>query len=237
MAQHDLAQMTPGERKQLFRKRFRKWVTLPFALFLILFLAGFTFHFIPSESMEPLLKKGDTILTMRGMAAYPLGRMPARGDVVLFKFSPERRAKMDEEMGLIPEPGDPSKPSKPDILIKRVVGLPGETVQFKNNTLFINGEKVSEPYSTIPEDLNKMMVFLYASDEPLKIPAGEVFVLGDNRNNSEDGRFWGTLPHKDIVGKFVAIMRHEGAEGARRLRQSRLDRRGRHAVLACQGRR
>lgn len=218
MAQRDLAQMTPNERKQLFRKRFRKWVTLPFALLLILFLAGFTFHFIPSESMEPLLKKGDTILTMRGWSAFPLGRMPARGDVVLFKFATERRAKMDEELGILSEPVNPAKPPKPEILIKRVVGLPGETVQYKNNVLFINGEIVSEPYLTLPEDLSKSIVFPYASDEPLKIPPGEVFVLGDNRNNSEDGRFWGTLSSKDIIGRFVAIMRHEGEEGRNRQR-------------------
>lgn len=215
MAKRDLAEMTPAERKNLFRKRFRKWVTLPFALFLVFFLSGFTFHFIPSESMEPGLNKGDTILTMRGWLAYPLGRMPARGDVILFHLDPQKRAEMEKQIGFVPaEPNaDGSKQEKPDTLIKRVVGLPGDVVQFKNNTLFINGQTVSEPYPTVPAGPERDVYIPFASDEPLKVPEGELFVMGDNRGNSEDGRFWGTLPRKDVIGRFVAILRHEGKNG------------------------
>ncbi len=213
MAQRDLAQLTPNERKLLFRKRFRKWVTLPFALFLVLFLAGFTFHFIPSESMEPGLQKGDTILTMRGWAAYPFGRMPARGDVILFNFDPEKRKKMEQMIGFVPDKPEISKSDKPDVLIKRVIGLPGDVVQYKNNILTINGTKASEPYPVLPEDLSNGTLIPFANDEPLKVPEGELFVMGDNRNNSEDGRFWGTLSRKEVIGKFVAILRHEGKDG------------------------
>ena len=213
MAKHDLAQMTPNERKQLFRKRFRKWITLPFALFLVLFLACFTFHFIPSESMEPTLNKGDTILTMRGWVAFPFERMPARGDVILFNFDPKKRQEMEERLGMAHEPTDSSKPEKPDVLIKRVIGLPGDVVQYKNNVLTINGVKTSEPYPILPEDSTRNVYVPFAEDEPLKVPEGELFVMGDNRSNSEDGRFWGTLPRKDVIGRFIAILRHEGENG------------------------
>ncbi len=213
MAKHDLAQMTPNERKQLFRKRFRKWVTFPFALFLVLFLACFTFHFIPSESMEPGLQKGDTILTMRGWVAFPLGRMPARGEVILFNFDPAKREKMNRLIGQAPDPSDPPPSDKPEVLIKRVIGLPGDVIQYKNNVLTLNGVTTTEPYMTLPEDVSKNSYAPFANDEPLRVPEGELFVMGDNRSNSEDGRYWGTLPRKDVIGKFIAILRHEGENG------------------------
>ena len=213
MAKHDLAQMTPIERKQLFRKRFRKWITFPFALFLVLFLACFTFHFIPSGSMEPGLQKGDTILTLRGWVAFPLGRMPARGDVILFNFDPAKREAIEKLMGFAPDATNEPKSDKPEVLIKRVIGLPGDVIQYKNNILTINGAKVTEPYPIYPEGFSRDTYIPFANDEPLKIPEGELFVMGDNRNNSEDGRFWGTLPRKDVIGRYIATLRHEGEDG------------------------
>jgi signal peptidase I len=191
-----------------FRQRFRMWVTLPFLFFLLLILMGFSFNFIPSQSMEPNLMPGDNILTMRSWLAYPLGRSPARGDVVVFDLPPEQMKRAQIAMGTGGD-GTEGKAKKPDILIKRIVGLPGETVQVRGSDVYVNGQKLPEDYFIEPLGENELDPLPFADVEPLTIPPGEYFLLGDNRLNSEDSRYWGTLKRSNIQGKFVRILYHK----------------------------
>ncbi len=121
-------------------------------------------------SMEPTLKNGEYILVNR--LAYVLGD-PARGDIIVFMF-----------------PSDEGQD-----LIKRVIGLPGETVSISDNTVTINGVKLEEPYiAQAPR---------YTGEWP--VPEGYLFVLGDNRNDSRDSHQWGLLPMDHVIGKSVVI--------------------------------
>ncbi|MEA4900182.1 signal peptidase I [Desulfitobacterium sp.] len=128
-------------------------------------------YLIPSGSMEPGIVPGDRILVNR--QSYRLGA-PSRGDIVVFAY-----------------PRDPSRS-----FVKRIIAVEGETVELKDNQVFINGQLVDEPY-------------LKAGDYPPfgaeTIPKDNVFVLGDNRRQSEDSREWGVLPHNYIIGKAVMI--------------------------------
>ncbi len=187
---------------------------------LIFVLAGFTHNFIPSESMEPNLRPGDHIVTMRAWLAYPGGAMPARGDVIVFRL-PQTSQNGQNSAPLVPDSGivdaaeRADRPAKakaadaPDILIKRVVGLPGDTIQIKDNDVYINGKLYKENYDLIPVDGSIGYAFPYAVYEPLRVPPGHLFVLGDNRNNSDDGRYWGTLDRSNVIGRFIRVLYHE----------------------------
>ena len=193
--------------------------------------AGYTHNFIPSESMEPNLRPGDHIVTMREWLAYPFGAMPSRGDIIVFRLpqsplsdspalSSSDRVSAATLRSTVPtsnenddtdnqDASNDSNSGKSDILIKRVVGLPGDVIQLKENTLYVNGKPVPESYHLIPVDNRVGYDFPYAVYEPLRVPSGHLFVLGDNRNNSDDGRFWGTLPRQNVLGRFLRIMYHE----------------------------
>ncbi|CEK15073.1 signal peptidase I [Chthonomonas calidirosea] len=178
-----------------------------FSLFLLLVLGytalAFTTGYIPSSSMEPLLKPGDHVLLMRAWAAYPFGILPSRGDVVTFHFT-----KAAQERDAANFPGtDATSIKSGEILIKRIVALPGETVQILGNTVYINGKPLHENYTTIPVN-NPNLYYPYAVLQPLTVPSDCVFVLGDNRNNSDDGRFWGPLHIRDITAKYVLTLYH-----------------------------
>jgi signal peptidase I len=151
--------------------------------------------FIPSASMEPQLQEGDRVLVSR--TAYRLHE-PRRGDIVVFP-SPtappdddglvERWAKDALEAVALREPGD-------DELIKRVVGLPGETISARDGRVVIDGRVVEEPY--LPDGVETV------DFGPVAIPEGHVFVLGDNRGNSADSRVIGTIDVDEIVGRAIA---------------------------------
>ncbi len=120
---------------------------------------------IDGSSMEPNLHDGEYVIVNR--IVYRLHR-PERGDVVVFKREGSRE------------------------FIKRVIGLPGDTVEIKSGRVYVNGTPLDEPYIAQPPAY--MM-------EPRQIGPNEYFVLGDNRNNSSDSHSWGTIPFSMIDGK------------------------------------
>ncbi|MFZ5639714.1 MAG: signal peptidase I [Bacillota bacterium] len=100
---------------------------------------------------------------------------PKRGDIMVFKY-----------------PRDPARD-----FIKRTVGLPEETVEIKDSKVYINNKEIPQPF------LEPGLKF--GSFGPVEVPEGSYFMMGDNRNNSEDSRVWGTLPRENIVGKAMFI--------------------------------
>jgi signal peptidase I len=99
----------------------------------------------------------------------------ARGDVIVFRY--------------------PLNPQRD--FVKRVIGQPGNQAQLKEGVVYINGQRISEKGYTIKPD--------YGNYGPVTVPRGEYFVLGDNRNNSEDSRFFGYVPRANIIGKAIFI--------------------------------
>lgn len=167
---------------------------------------------IPSSSMVPTLQVGDYILVNKFTYGIrlPVTRTkvldlnePERGDVMVF-FPPH----MNETY-----------------YIKRVIGLPGDTVSYRNKRLFVNGEPVSREEIAIAPGVNARYRLgleqlgeashLMQVDEArmprnfsVKVKPGHYFMMGDNRDNSSDSRVWGQVPEKDIVGKAFAVWMH-----------------------------
>ena len=143
---------------------------------------------IPSGSMENTVLIGDHLILSRiGYDAgipftswqVPLWRQPKRQEIMAF------RAPFFEDGGY------------PD-LIKRTIGLPGDTVEIRQGVVYINGAALAEPYR--PDPPNPMDNW-----GPMKVPAGNYFMLGDNRNDSYDGRYWGFVPRQNLIGTPVLI--------------------------------
>ena len=137
--------------------------------------------FIPSGSMEPTLKIGDRILVDK--LSYHFHGV-GRGDIIVFKTPPA-------------EVGKCAGPPVPD-LVKRVIGLPGEEISSRGNTVLINGRPLAEPWLPRHDPLGQPIT-------PTRIPANRYFVMGDNRANSCDSRDWGLVPRSSIVGRVVAV--------------------------------
>jgi signal peptidase I len=195
---------------------------LPLLIVLGFIALGFNTDYIPSGSMEPTLVPGDHIITMRAWLAYPFGQMPSRGDVITFRLSDAARLNDPNDngdvnaatQGAAGAAGATGAEAPAEILIKRVVGLPGDSVQIVGNIVYINGQRLVEAYDITPMDVSTGTLYPYAVDRPLKVPQGELFVLGDNRNNSDDGRFWGTLKRSDVIGRYVAKLFHQNPQEA-----------------------
>ncbi len=138
---------------------------------------------VPSPSMTPTLQVGDRI------AVDKLSGTIRRGDIVVF-----HRAPGDH---------DPQYP----VLVKRVIGLPGDTISQRGLTITIDGVPVRQPW------LPRQTGICAAPSETVvtqRIPAGHYFVMGDCRGDSSDSRFWGTVPSDHIIGKVQAIVWHNG---------------------------
>jgi signal peptidase I len=133
--------------------------------------------YIPSESMTPTLKVGERVLVNK--VSYKVHDVH-RGDVVVFKR--------------------PVKEADPRIkdLIKRVIGLPGDTIEARDNQIYINDKALNEPY--LPKGTPSLNL------PRTTVPDGDVFVMGDNRTNSSDSRVFGPISQKLIVGRaFVRV--------------------------------
>jgi signal peptidase I len=131
--------------------------------------------FIPSASMEPTLMIGDRILVDK--VSYHLHGV-GRGDVVVFATPPK----------------EPPEPGVKD-LVKRVIGLPGEEVSSSGGRVYINGKPLKEPWLPPGTVTTGIMT--------QKIPPNEYFVMGDNRSDSQDSRFFGPISRSLIVGRVV----------------------------------
>ncbi len=160
------------------------------ALILAIVVRTFLFgaYYIPSPSMEPTLSKGDRIIVNK--VSYRLHDVN-RGDLVV--FHPTRGATTN---GI-------------DDLIKRVIALPGETVRFDAGRVTIDGGLLLEPYLTTSDMTKGMGVVPWCVSEvsnQCTVPADHVFVMGDNRGNSRDSRFFGPVPITAITGRaFVRV--------------------------------
>jgi signal peptidase I len=183
-------------RKSTAREYFE---SIAIAVILALFIRTFVVQAfkIPTGSMENNLLIGDHLLVNKfvfGPATSGLERalLPvrdiARGDIVVFKY--------------------PEEPERD--FIKRVIGLPGETLELKNKKVHINGRPLDEPYVhfLVPPSATGQEVAPYDVREnygPVTVPAGQYFVMGDNRDNSQDSRWWGFLPRANVKGKALMI--------------------------------
>jgi signal peptidase I len=162
----------PAARKRSRTRNTVEWiVVIAIAVIGATLIRTFLFqtYYIPSESMVPTLQVGDRVIVNK-LAKHSLNR----GDVVVFHRPPTWDG------------------SHPD-LIKRVIAFGGETVEIRNDTVYVNGKALVEPYiaeNTAMPDFG-----------PFKVPADTIFVMGDNRNVSDDSRYNGAVPDSDIVGR------------------------------------
>lgn len=141
-------------------------------------------YYIPSGSMIPALEVGDRVLVNK--LSYRFGDVD-RGDVVVFDRPPD------------------SGPSDIKDLIKRVVGLPGDSLVIVDGHVEINGERLDEDYLPEGSTTNQGPIACTPAD-PCEIPEGDVWVMGDNRGNSQDSRWFGPVPEDTIVGRAFLLM-------------------------------
>ena len=150
---------------------------------------------IPSGSMEPNLLIGDHLLVNKFVSAPTLSKVERtvlpiddiqRGDIIVFKH--------------------PKTPERD--LIKRTIGLPGETIELREKRVYINGKPLDEPYVHFlfpPGTADISESDVRRNFGPLTVPSGHYFMMGDNRDNSEDSRYWGPLPREFVKGKALFL--------------------------------
>jgi signal peptidase I len=150
---------------------------------------------IPSPSMVPTLEVGQRVLVNRIGTHFG---DPDRGDVVVFK--PPQGANTGrcgvEKTNLQACP-QPTKEQAKENFIKRVVGLPGDELFVKNNRVYIDGKALDEPYVNKADSTCDRLCNL---EEPITVPPGHFFMMGDNRGASDDSRQWGPVPEDWIIG-------------------------------------
>ena len=232
-----------AERQQRTQEAMREPVLVEYArsffpviLIVLLFRSFIAEPFkIPSGSMMPTLLVGDFILVNKfayglrlpvlGTKIVPVGE-PSRGDVFVFRYpNPEH---------------DPKKQGED--YIKRVIGLPGDEITYRNKILSVNGKEIPQSYvgpfigsgdegrrmagaevheENLPGAEHKILesrMLVPGREGTWQVPAGHYFAMGDNRDNSEDSRYWGFVPEENLVGRaFVIWMNWDGGIDFKRL--------------------
>lgn len=133
-------------------------------------------RYIPSDSMVPTLKVGDRLVIEKVSYRF---HSPEPGDIIVFEPPPQL-----QRLGY----------QKDQAFIKRVIALPGQVVIVHQGLVFVDGKPLNEPYISAPP--NYEMV-------PYQVPEGQLFVMGDNRNNSNDSHIWGFLPESNVIGRTI----------------------------------
>jgi len=171
----------------------REWVeSIVIAFILAMFIRTFVIQAfkIPTGSMRTTLLEGDAILVNKFIYgakipftswSLPAVRKPARGDVIVFIY--------------------PNEPKKD--FIKRLVGLEGDTVEIKNGTIYINDKPLNNPVFNQKYYYNRGEYG--ETGKKILVPKDSFFVLGDNSASSQDSRYWGFVPKKNILGEAILI--------------------------------
>ena len=171
--------------REIVVRELLSWVWVALAFFLI---TGTMVQarVIPSASMEGTLLVGDHLLMSR--FGYDIGLPFTRYHIRLWR-EPRRQQVVIFHAPL---------PDRDEDFIKRLIGMPGDTVQIRQGRVFVNGEALSEPYRHDPPNTQDNF-------GPVTVPARDYFVLGDNREDSWDSRHWGFVPESNIIGTPVVI--------------------------------
>lgn len=189
MKSDEKQQITKQDANLPFKKKLQReiiaWTWVALIFFLINGAVGQA-RVIPSGSMENTLLIGDHLIMSRlgfdvGIPFtnlhVPLWRNPQRQQIVIFQ-----------------PPFDPNAPN----YVKRVIGVPGDSIEVHDGAVWVNGRRLDEPYLDEPMDPHERR-------GPFNVPAKSYFVMGDNRANSWDSRFWGAVPRQNIIGTPVII--------------------------------
>src|SRR5579872_640934 len=192
---HPAAEVAHEYHKSTVREYFE---SICVAVILALFVRTFIVQAfkIPTGSMENNLLIGDHLLVNKFVYGPTMSRlerliMPVadikRGDIVVFKF-----------------PEDPERD-----FIKRTIGLPGDMIELKNKQVYVNGKALDEPYVHFlfppPGDTPEEDFDVRVHYGPVTVPPDSYFMMGDNRDNSEDSRYWGFLPRDYVKGRALII--------------------------------
>jgi signal peptidase I len=177
----------------------RLWPWLAALALYTLTLVSFGAYHMPSSAMEPTLLSGDTFLT--DTVSWRLGRAPKRGELVVIRYPVDRN----------------------QTFVKRVIGIPGDRLHLEHKQLYRNGALVPEPFAShtssgedryrdnFPSDPTSVLpaaqpMLQRVINGEIVVPPGQYFVMGDNRDDSLDSRYWGFVPRADIVASPLLIV-------------------------------
>jgi len=180
---------------QILASELFQWVKAIFiAVILALLIRGFVFE--PVQVLGPSME--DTLFTGQRLVVYKLGyyfHAPAKGDIIVLQYEEGLASKIPliRDLPFIKK----AFPAVNEVdYIKRVIAVPGDTVDLADGSLLINGKKYDESYT-------KGLTYKQILDFPITVPPGKVFVLGDNRQNSTDSRTIGLIEYNRIKGKAI----------------------------------
>jgi signal peptidase I len=178
-----------GPRRRRWRRALAETaITILVAALLAGLVRTFAFQtfWIPSSSMVPTIDVYDRVLVQKAFFTWHDVR---EGQIVVFSHPP---------LDHCPGEGD---------LVKRVIALPDQTIYSSGNSIYVNGRLLAEPYLPQYDPLGPPIA---SSQHPYRVPAGEFYVLGDNRADSCDSRYWGPITGSSIIGKVVLTFWHDG---------------------------
>ena len=194
-ADADPARTAPQRSRRWKRALAEMAITILVAVLLAGLVRTFAFQpfWIPSSSMAPTLSVYDRVLVQKAFFTW---RDVHEGQIVVFSHP-----RLDH---CGPQEGD---------LVKRVIALPGQTIYSSGNSIYVNGRLLAEPYLPHSDPLGPPIA---SSQHPYRVPPGEFYMLGDNRSDSCDSRYWGPIKGSSMIGKVVLVWWHDDHPDFRR---------------------